>query len=136
MADGDILSFAQAFYGLKSTGDTDATCLRSTIPFITAFEDVTFLSTTAAKALMSGGKDAKADAISRNVLLLSLSLLDALVSRLDHESDVPFVVDWEPAGWLSAVLICIQQKVRRPQFILLFVADACFRPSPSLPWIA
>ncbi|RDX51932.1 hypothetical protein OH76DRAFT_1400831 [Lentinus brumalis] len=104
--DEDILVFARGFYGIASS-DIASSSSCSAIPFVTAFEDLIALSTKAAKSLLG---DAKADGPSRSVLLLTLSLLDTLVSRLEHETDVPFVVSWDPAGWISTVLTCIQQK--------------------------
>ncbi|RPD65070.1 hypothetical protein L227DRAFT_519769 [Lentinus tigrinus ALCF2SS1-6] len=105
-SDEDIVVFACGLYGIRYTGAVPiASC--SAVPFATAFQDLVALSTTAAKTLL---RDAKPDGPSRNVLLLTLSLLDTLVSRLEHETDVPFVAHWDPAEWLSAVLACIQQK--------------------------
>ena len=130
------MSFALTYYGIKTIDDSSPVSSRSPVPFVTAFEDIITLSTTAAKALMSGGNDAKADNISRNVLLLTLSLLDMLVSRLDHEAEVPFVASWDPAAWLSTVLECIQQKVRCLLLSSCVLAHLWIRQLRSLPSIA
>lgn len=109
LADADTVLFACAFYNVKSDGHVvSSTTKRSAVPFVTAFEDAIFLSTAAAKAILSGDKSRA----PRDILLLSLSLLDLLVSRLDEESNTPFVADWEPTSWLSTMLDCLQQKVR------------------------
>ncbi|KAI0756510.1 Dopey, N-terminal-domain-containing protein [Daedaleopsis nitida] len=106
----DSISFACTFYGVKSATSLSGSSSLSTVPFVAAYEDIVLLSTAAAKVLMGGGEDAKPDGFSRNMLLSTLSLLHALVSRVDQESDVPFVVNWNPAEWLSTVLECIQQR--------------------------
>ncbi|KAI1794036.1 Dopey, N-terminal-domain-containing protein [Ganoderma leucocontextum] len=107
LADADVVSFACAFYNVKSDDSSlSSTTKRSAVPFVTAFEDGISLSTIAAKAILSGDKDR----VPRDILLSSLSLLDLLVSRLDEESNTPFVAAWEPASWLSIMLDCLQQK--------------------------
>lgn len=112
--DEDIIVFARSFYGIKSS-DTGSLISRSAAPFVTAFEDLIALSTTAANALLTEKGDVTNNGLSRNILLMTLSLLDTLVSRLEHESDASFVANWDPAEWLSTVLACIQQKVRIPR---------------------
>lgn len=84
---------------------------RSDIPFAVAFEDVVSLSSAAAKALLDGPADPRLARSQRDVLLLSLSLLDMLLSRQEDEGDVTFVVDWNPTGWLSTLLACLAQTV-------------------------
>ncbi|KAI0718921.1 Dopey, N-terminal-domain-containing protein [Cerioporus squamosus] len=108
-ADEDMIAFACGFYGIKAS-DIALPSSRSAIPFVSAFENLIALSMRAAEALLGGKGDTKSDGPSRNVLLVTLSLLDTLVSRLEHETDVPFAVSWDPAGWISTVLSCIQQK--------------------------
>ncbi len=110
LADADVVSFACAFYNVKSDGGSlSSTTKRSVVPFVTAFEDAISLSTITAKAILSGDKDRA----PRDILLFSLSLLDLLLSRLDDESNsTPFVAAWEPNSWLSTMLDCLQQKVR------------------------
>lgn len=84
---------------------------RSDIPFAVAFEDVVSLSSAAAKALLDGPADPRLARSQRDVLLLSLSLLDMLLSQQEDDGDVTFAVDWNPTGWLTTLLACLAQTV-------------------------
>ena len=107
-ADSDVISFACAFYSIKSDDDAlPKVSKRSAIPFVTAFEDIVHLSTVATKALLAGDKDR----VLRDILLSSLIALDLLVDRLDQETNTTFIADWEPTSWLSLLLQCLEEKV-------------------------
>ena len=102
------MAFAYSFYGIQPTEDATSSSV-STIPWVSAFEDVVFLTTAASKVLLEEGSQAKHT--SRDIFQSTLCLLDELVSRLDEETDTPFTVRWEPAEWLSTLSDCLQKRV-------------------------
>ncbi|OJT08448.1 Protein dopey [Trametes pubescens] len=107
-ADEDAIVFAYRFYGI-TLQPPSVNARHSDIPFAVAFEDVVSLSSAAAKALLDGPADPSLARSQRDVLLLSLSLLDMLLSRQEDEGDVIFSVNWDPTGWLSTLLACLAQ---------------------------
>lgn len=109
-ADEDAIVFAYRFYGI-TLQPPSVNARHSDIPFAVAFEDVVSLSSAAAKALLDGPADPSLARSQRDVLLLSLSLLDMLLSRQEDEGDVIFSVNWDPTGWLSTLLACLAQTV-------------------------
>ena len=104
----DSVAFAFAFYGIKPRGESPASS-QSTTPFVAAFENVISLSTAAAKSFLAENR--KINCAARDVLQSSLRLLDGLLGQLDEETDAAFVAQWDPAGWLSTLLQCLQQRV-------------------------
>ncbi|KAH9858301.1 Dopey, N-terminal-domain-containing protein [Lenzites betulinus] len=103
------LLFAYRFYGIDSNPPSTQSS-RSAVPFTAAFEDVVSLSDGATKALLGGQADTALLRSQRDTLLLSLSLLDTLLSRQEDEADVTFTADWDPVRWLSTLLEFLNQK--------------------------
>ncbi|KAI0830814.1 Dopey, N-terminal-domain-containing protein [Trametes gibbosa] len=102
------LRFAYMFYDIKSEPPSTQSS-RSAVPFTAVFEDVISLSDGAAKALLGGGADPSLLRSQRDTLLLSLSLLDTLLSRQEDEANLTYTIDWNPSGWLSTLLECLNQ---------------------------
>ncbi|KAH9920216.1 Dopey, N-terminal-domain-containing protein [Epithele typhae] len=76
-----------------------STSSQSNTPFVAAFEDIVTLTTVSSAALLR--QVDRNDRLPQQVLQSSLFLLEELVGRLDAESEVPLVVSWDPAMWLS-----------------------------------
>lgn len=106
-SEGSAVAFAYNFYGIPSA-DMVPSSSTSMFPFVAALEDVLFLTTAATKALLS--LDQQTGRTSRDILQQSLELLNDLVERLKDEAEKPFVIQWDPAEWLSTLLMCLQKK--------------------------
>ncbi|KAI0639909.1 Dopey, N-terminal-domain-containing protein [Trametes polyzona] len=104
----DAVEFAYKFYGIESEPPSRRRN-PSNIPFNVAFSDLVALSSSVANALLSGRGDSGLSRSQRDVLLLTLSLLDLLLSRQEEDTDTVVSVDWDPGSWLSTLLNCLDQ---------------------------
>ncbi|KAI8981167.1 Dopey, N-terminal-domain-containing protein [Trametes punicea] len=105
----NAVAFACAFYGVQSSGHP-LRSRQSALPMTIVFEDALSLSNTAAQAMLKDEEMKELARSRRDVLLHSLSLLDMLVSRLDDEADGALPIEWDPVGWLTTLLDCLEQR--------------------------
>ena len=105
------LEFACSFYGIENpfSISVQRTCVDE--PFVTNFEDLTFLTTNVATSLMSCTPDLAQPL--RGVFAQSILLIMRLLGRMDQRLDTPFDVDWNPSEWLSVVLESVDHPVRK-----------------------
>jgi len=112
------LDFACSFYGIEKppVDPIQRACVNK--PFVTNFEDITFLTTTAATSLMNCTPELAQSL--RGTFTQSVLLVMRLLGRVDQKLDAPFDVDWDPSEWLSAVLESAEHPVRNVLRDLLY----------------
>lgn len=105
------LEFACSFYGVENPLGRSIQRTRVDRPFVTNFEDLLVLTTTAATGLMDCPPELAQplrSAFSQSVLLVM-----RLLGRMDQRLDAPFDIDWDPSKWLSVVLQSAEHPVRK-----------------------
>lgn len=100
-------AFSCAFYGLEKPSPS-RTRARSDVPFIAVFEDLVEINLYAARALLQRADD---QALIREVLVQSLSLMVLLVERLEASNKEPLSINWNSAEWSSAMMRCLNHEV-------------------------
>lgn len=105
--DGPYL-FARTFYGLDNVLEVSRTKPASTIPFITAFEDLVYINTMCCRSRPTANQDAHA---VRELIVHSIGLLNNLLSILGSKGVAHVDVDWDPTAWLSVVLEMLESEV-------------------------
>lgn len=105
------LEFACSFYGIENPFDGPIRRASVNKPFVTNFEDLTLLTTTAATSLM--GCTPELSQPLRDTFTQSVLLIMRLLGRMDQRLDAPFDVDWDPPEWLSVVLESVEHPVRK-----------------------
>ncbi|KAF9654142.1 hypothetical protein BDM02DRAFT_3152598 [Thelephora ganbajun] len=100
------LEFACSFYGNERPplGLVQRACVDK--PFVTNFEDLTFLTTIAATNFMSCTPELAQPL--RGAFTQSVLLVMRLLGRMDQKLDAPFDIDWDPSEWLSIVLDSVE----------------------------
>ena len=97
------------------------------MPFVTNFEDLAFLTTTAAASLMTCTPENSHQL--RATFTQSILLVMRLLGRMDQKLDAPFDVDWDPPVWLSVILESVEHPVRNTLWEFLRV-----RFHPRIPY--
>jgi hypothetical protein len=105
------LEFACSFYGIENPFSISVQRACVNEPFVTNFEDLTFLTTNVATSLMSCTPELAQPL--RGVFAQSVLLIMRLLGRMDQRLDTPFDVDWNPSEWLSVVLESVEHPVRK-----------------------
>ena len=113
------LEFACSFYGIEKphVDPIQRACVDK--PFVTNFEDITILATTAATSFMSCTPELVQPL--RGTFTQSVLLVMRLLGRVDQKLDSPFDIDWDPSEWLSVVLESVKHPVRNALRSLLYV---------------
>ena len=105
------LEFACSFYGIEKPplDPIQRTCIDKC--FVTNFEDLAFLTATAATSLASCTSEFAQPL--RGAFAHAILLVMRLLGRMDQKLDAPFDIDWDPSEWLSVVLHSVEHSVRR-----------------------
>ena len=105
------MEFACSFYGIENPFGDPIQRTSANKPFVTNFEDLAVLTTTAATSLMSCTPELSQPL--RATFTQSILLIMRLLGRMDQKLDAPFDIDWDPPEWLSIVLESVEHPVRK-----------------------
>lgn len=105
LSSGGPLQLALAFYRLDIRFPRNKTRAASQVPFVTAFEDIISFSTTCATSTTTSSDRRKT---FRDLLVVSLSLLNKLVTAAGSEREQCLVIDWNPSDWVSYLVEALE----------------------------
>ncbi|KAH9043683.1 Dopey, N-terminal-domain-containing protein [Lactarius pseudohatsudake] len=104
---GGPLQLALAFYRLDIRFPRNKTRAASQVPFVTAFEDIISFSATCATSTTTSSDRRKT---FRDLLVVSLSLLNKLVTAALSEREQCPVIDWNPSDWVSYLVEALETE--------------------------
>jgi hypothetical protein len=107
LSSGDPLHLALAFYGLDIQFTRNKIRATSQVPFVTAFEDIISFSATCATSTTTSSDRRKT---FRDLLVVSLSLLNKLVTAAGSEREETLVIDWNPSDWVSYLVATLETE--------------------------
>lgn len=99
-------AFASTFFQLEVPPLAQQSDLA--LPLTAAFHDATALTIAVAKGLSNFSSDMSG---VRSSLIDSLTLLNAIVERVQQTRGSLSSISWNPQMWLSTILDCVQAKV-------------------------
>lgn len=108
LSSGGPLQLALAFYRLDIRFPRSKIRATSQVPFVTAFEDIIFFSATCATSTTTSSDRRKT---FRDLLVVSLSLLNKLVTAAGSEKEQSLVIDWNPSDWVSYLVEALETEV-------------------------
>ncbi|KAH8991959.1 Dopey, N-terminal-domain-containing protein [Lactarius akahatsu] len=107
LSSGGPLQFALAFYRLDIRFPRNKPRAASQVPFVTAFEDIISFSATCAISTTTSSDRRKT---FRDLLVVSLSLLNKLVTAAGSEREQGLEIDWNPSDWVSYLVEALETE--------------------------
>jgi len=111
LSSGGPLQLALTFYGLDIPFPRNKIRATSQVPFVTAFEDIVSFSATCAASMTTPSDRRKT---YRDFLIVSLALLNKLVTAAGSEKEQSLVIDWNPSDWVTQLVAALETEVSDP----------------------
>lgn len=107
LSSGGPLQLALTFYRLNFRYPNNKIRATSQVPFVSVFEDLISFSATCATSTTNSSDRRKT---FRDLLVVSLSLLNKLVTAAGSETEQSLVIDWNPSNWASCLVTALETE--------------------------